>query len=119
MKLFPKFSLRQLLLLVTIIACSIPFVFWLRSNTILRSAIPGYLIARNGERYPLNRWFKLAEFDPTDFYGDKTFHTINEFLIVDTSYGKLRATADLWRLDLYNEREFVLELLIQVGERIE
>ena len=67
MRLKPRFSIFALLLLCVVVACLIAGVSWFRSNAIIRSGISDTLVARNGERYPINRWFYMPWYDSTVF----------------------------------------------------
>ena len=121
MKLKPRFSIAFLLLLCTVIACSIAGVVWLRSNIIIRSEVPGTLVARDGERYPINSWFHLTKYNPSVFCDDD--FTIGDgmkpFSVLETNQGKYRAKIENLSYGGSSDNDFRVELLIKLGERIE
>lgn len=117
MKIKPRFSLALLLLFCTVVACSIAGVVWLQTNTIIRSPVSGTLVARDGERYPTNRWFHLPLFDASVFYDDD-FTPRTGTTVLETRQGKFSATVSLWRYAGSSAESFRVELLVQMGEPI-
>jgi hypothetical protein len=121
MKFTPRFSIAFLLLLCTVIACSIAFVVWMRSNIIIRSEVPGTLVARDGERYPINSWFHLAKYDP--FVFDDAPLTLGDglrpFSVLETNQGKFKAKVQNLSYEGSGDYDFRVELLVKQGERIE
>ncbi len=118
MRTKPRFSLAVLLLICMGVAGSIAGVIWLRTNTIIRSPVSGTLVARDGERYPTNRWFRLPLFDASVFYEDD-FSPRTGTTVLETRQGKLAATVSLLRYEGSSAESFRVELLVQVGDPVE
>lgn len=121
MKVTPRFSIAFLLLLCTAVACSIACVFWMRSNIIIRSDVPGTLVARDGERYPINNWFHLSKYDPFVFDDDPITlgDGLRPFSVLETNQGKFRAKIQNLSYEGSGDNDFRVELLVKQEERIE
>ena len=130
MKLKPRFSLAFILLFCAGVACAIAAVAWLRTNTIILSEISGTLIARNGERYPTNRWFHQALFDPSIFQDDSfplssaansqpASDGMRQFSVLETNQGKFRANVEIWKYEGSGNDMFRVELKATLSEKVE
>lgn len=116
----PRYSLALLLMLCTVVACSIAGIVWLRCNTIIRSEVSGTLIARNGERYPTNRWFRLPLLNPSVFYDEGIpAKGMSDFSVLETAQGKFRADVELWSYEGSDVDDFRAELGVKLGDRID
>jgi hypothetical protein len=130
MKLKPRFSLTALLLLFAVVACLISASLWLRTNVIIRSGIPGTLVARNGVRYPTNRWFRMPIYDSWMFeahtgqtnagvFDPPRIEGMNDYPILETKNGKFLAIVSLWSYKGSGNDDFRVELLVHPENRIE
>lgn len=131
MGLKPRFGLKTLFLVCTIVACTIGGVLWGRTNTLIRSGLPGTIIARDGTAFPVNRWFRLPTFNQDLFEthnpqaGDDGTYQVRrvdgwaDYPTLETKWGNFKAIVETWDYGGSGPEDFRVELLVRPGKRIE